>query len=196
MFPLNGKIVRNAYSLMDYGNWVPHSKNDRDDPFIQLLPLTNKQSAHDDFVKVRMGGIDTSGDSSHALLPADQMKHSPISSAEKKKMYEEKILSRWPYIFVGCLAFVLIVIGLIIWRCCVRRKRARAAAKNAKKLNINTSKSTYVESSYPDFGGSGNSYGNSTPMKEMGGHGHHQDQYQQQYNYDQDNYGYYPGKHV
>ena len=36
--------------------------------------------------------------------------------------YEEMILSRWPYIFVGCLAFVLIVSGLIIWRCCCRRR--------------------------------------------------------------------------
>lgn len=177
---------------MDYGNWVPHSKNDRDDPFIQLLPITNKQAAHDDFVKVRMGGVDKTGDSAHALLPADQGQSSPVSSAEKKKMYEEKILSRWPYIFVGCLAFVLIVIGLIIWRCCVRRKRARATAKNAKKLNINTSSSVYVESSYPDFGA--HHGGNSTPMKEM--HGGHQQQQQQQYNYDADNYGYYPGKHV
>lgn len=182
------KTVRNAYALMDYGNWVPHSKNDRDDPFIQLLPLTNKQTAHDDFVKVRMGGVDKSGDSSHALLPADQMKHSPISSAEKKKMYEEKVLSRWPYIFVGCLAFVFIVIGLIIWRCCVRRKRRAAAAKNAKNLGINTAASRNADLSYPDFGGGGNS----TPMQEM----NHQHQHQQKYDYETDPYGYYPGKHV
>ena len=42
--------------------------------------------------------------------------------------YEEKVLSRWPEIFVGCLLFVLIVAGIIVWRCCVRRKR-----RNAKK---------------------------------------------------------------
>ena len=155
-------------------------------------------------------------------VPADQQKHSPVSSAEKKKMYEEKILSRWPYIFIGCLAFVAIVIGLIIWRCCVRRKRARAAAKAAKKLNlslkVNTSSGSGMnaQNSYPDFGGAGNGGGNSTPMKEMsgGGHGYSNDQHyyqqqqpppqyqqqqqqqQQQYNYDADNYGYYPGKHV
>lgn len=47
--------------------------------------------------------------------------------------YEEQVLSRWPEIFVGCLAFVLIVIGIVTWRCCVarRRRRAREAAHAA-----------------------------------------------------------------
>ncbi len=40
------------------------------------------------------------------------------------------VLSRWPYIFVGCLVFVLICIGLITWRCCVARRRRREAAKS------------------------------------------------------------------
>ena len=41
------------------------------------------------------------------------------------------ILSRWPYIFVGCVAFVLIVAGLITWRCCVRRRQRKAAQSAA-----------------------------------------------------------------
>ena len=48
--------------------------------------------------------------------------------------YEEMILSRWPYIFVGCLAFVLIVIGLIVWRCCVARRKKREAKSNSMRL--------------------------------------------------------------
>ena len=51
--------------------------------------------------------------------------------------YEELVLSRWPEIFVGCLAFVLIVIGVITWRCCVRRKR-RQAAQKAASMGLNT----------------------------------------------------------
>lgn len=48
------------------------------------------------------------------------------------------ILSRWPYIFVGCLAFVLIVAGLITWRCCVRRrKRREAKAANMRLPDTN-----------------------------------------------------------
>ncbi|KAH9851502.1 acid protease [Lenzites betulinus] len=120
-------FLRNTYTLLDYGNFMDDTANDRGDPFIQLLPVTNVTGAHADFVQVRLNGVDTTGDSAHALLPADQMQHSPISEAEKKKQYEEYILSRWPYIFVGCLAFVIIVIGLITWRCCVRRRRNREA---------------------------------------------------------------------
>ena len=40
--------------------------------------------------------------------------------------YEEQVLSRWPEIFVGCLGFVLIVAGVVTWRCCVARRRRRA----------------------------------------------------------------------
>ncbi|KAI0755225.1 aspartic peptidase A1 [Daedaleopsis nitida] len=131
-------FMRNTYTLFDYGNFLKHTQNDRGDPFVQLLPLNNAADAHEDFVQVRMGGVDSSGDASHALLPADQMQHSPISAAEKKKQYQEMILSRWPYIFVGCLAFVLICIGLVIWRCCVRRRKQREA-KSARMILPDTS---------------------------------------------------------
>ena len=79
--------MRNTYTLFDYGNFMENTAVDRGDPFIQLLPLTDASAAHKDFVQVRLNGIDTTGDSAHALLPASQMKHSPISEAEKKKQY-------------------------------------------------------------------------------------------------------------
>ncbi|KAI0357462.1 aspartic peptidase A1 [Trametes cingulata] len=127
-------FLRNTYTLLDYGNFMENTASDRGDPYVQLLPITDVNAAHQDFVKVRLNGIDTTNDSAHALLPADQMQHSPISEAEKKKRYEEMILSRWPYIFVGCLAFVLIVAGLITWRCCVHRKKKREAKSAAMRL--------------------------------------------------------------
>jgi hypothetical protein len=47
------------------------------------------------------------------------------------------VLSRWPEIFVGCLAFVMIVIGIITWRCCVARRRRRAReAQQAAAMGI------------------------------------------------------------
>ena len=51
------------------------------------------------------------------------------------------ILSRWPYIFVGCLAFVLIVLGLVIWRCCVRRRRQRELKAARMRLPDTTPRS-------------------------------------------------------
>jgi hypothetical protein len=130
-------FLRNAYALFDYGDWVSEASNDREDPYIQLLSITDKTKAHQEFVQIRMNGVDSSGDTAHALLPADQCKKSPLSPGEKKKQYEEMVLSRWPEIFVGCLAFVVIVIGVITWRCCVRRKR-RLAAKKAASMGLNT----------------------------------------------------------
>ena len=96
------------------------------------MPTTNKDKAHNDFVQARMGGVDVSGDSAHALLPPDQAQKSPIPEEEKKKELQAKILSRWPYIFLGCLIFVLSLIGFGIWKCCQRRRRRRAKKMNAE----------------------------------------------------------------
>lgn len=119
--------VRNAYMLLDFGDWIGES-SDQEHPYIQLASIVNSQSAQQDFVNVRLGGNNTLSSSQWTLLPASEMQHSPISAEEKKKEYQEMILSRWPYIFVGCLLFVLIVVGVIVWKCCCRRK-----AKNASK---------------------------------------------------------------
>jgi P pilus assembly chaperone PapD len=78
--------VRNTYSLFDYGDWVKESSNDRQDPYIQLLSVTNKTQAHQEFVQVRLNGVDTTNSTSQQLLPADQGQKSPISEAEKHKM--------------------------------------------------------------------------------------------------------------
>ncbi|KAI4520714.1 acid protease [Schizophyllum commune Loenen D] len=115
-------FLRNVYTLMDFGDWVPTSSNDRGHPFMQLLSVTDPDSAHQDFVTKRLDGTDTTGDDKWALLPESQKQSSPVSDEEKKKQYQEMILSRWPYILLGCLAFVIIVVGLIIWRCCCRRR--------------------------------------------------------------------------
>jgi hypothetical protein len=98
-----------------------------------MLPLTDPQTAHDDFVKARMDGVDQTGDAKYALLPASQGQSSPESSAEKKAHLAEKVLSRWPYIFVGSFIFFLLIVGYIVWRCCLRkrcaeRKKAKVAA--------------------------------------------------------------------
>lgn len=78
--------MRNTYTLFDYGDWVDDSSNDRQDPYIQLLSVTDKTQAHKDFVQIRLNGIDSTNDTAHALLPASQCQKSPISEAEKKKM--------------------------------------------------------------------------------------------------------------
>lgn len=61
-----------------------------------------------------------------------------LTSSPPFSRYEEWILSRWPDIFVGCLIFVILVTGLIIWRCCVRRRRNAAQAQKAAAMGIST----------------------------------------------------------
>ncbi|TFY75629.1 hypothetical protein EWM64_g8384 [Hericium alpestre] len=80
-------FMRNAYSLIDFGNFVSGTK-DTADPFIQMLPLTDPATAHADFVKARLNGVDTP---SKALLPASQESHSPMSAAEKKQHREGEV---------------------------------------------------------------------------------------------------------
>ncbi|KAJ7704727.1 aspartic peptidase A1 [Mycena olivaceomarginata] len=86
-------FLRNAYTLMNFGDWVEDTSSRSPTP-----------AAHADFVNVRLGGVDTTGSAQYALLPADQQQHSPVSAEEKKKKYEEMILSRWPYILGSSLS--------------------------------------------------------------------------------------------
>lgn len=59
------------------------------------------------------------------------MQHSPVSEEEKKKKYQEMVLSRWPYILLGCLVFTLGTTGYCIWRCCCRKGRKGGDGKFA-----------------------------------------------------------------
>jgi hypothetical protein len=68
------------------------------------------------------------------------MQHSPVSEEEKKKKYQEMILSRWPYIFVGCLVFVCLITGYCIWRCCCRKGRKQGNSKLAGLFKRNGKK--------------------------------------------------------
>jgi hypothetical protein len=92
---------------------------------VQLLSVTDAAKAHQDFVQQRLGGVDSTGAASKALLPVSQMQHSPQTDAEKKAELEGKVLRQWPYILLGGLALVGGTTALIIWRCCCGGRRGR-----------------------------------------------------------------------
>ncbi|OJA17759.1 hypothetical protein AZE42_04864 [Rhizopogon vesiculosus] len=122
-------FLRNTYTLLSYGNFINGGSNSNN-PYVQLLPLTNVESAVNDFIQVRLSGQNLINSSQYALLPASQQQHSPESEAEKKQQYEEEVLSRWPEILVGSLLFLILLVSYCVWRCCCRRKRlAKKAAK-------------------------------------------------------------------
>lgn len=125
--------VRNTYTLIDFGDFVESSSKDRNPPYVQLLSVTDTTKAHDDFVKARLNGVDTTGDPSQALLPVSQGQKSPLADGEKKALLAAKVLSRWPYIMMGCLLLLFGFVGFCVWRFCLRKRiAARRAAKNAK----------------------------------------------------------------
>lgn len=117
--------MRSAYTLLDFGNWIEGSGS-QSTAYIQMTPLVDIASARNDFIQTRLAGVDTISAPQWALLPADQMQHSPISAEEKKQKYQEMVLSRWPYILVGCLVFVILVTALTIWKCCCKRKQKQS----------------------------------------------------------------------
>ncbi|KAF9464127.1 aspartic peptidase domain-containing protein [Collybia nuda] len=126
-------FLRNVYTLLDFGNWIKDKPTDTGHPYIQIASVTNVASARTDFIQTRLGGVDTTGDAKWTLLPKEEMQHSPVSEEEKKKKYQELVLSRWPYILTGCLVFIIIVVGLCIWRCCCR-KGAKKGSKTKKGM--------------------------------------------------------------
>lgn len=149
--------MRNTYTLLDYGNFVDQSNIDQGDPYVQLLPLTNPVTAHADFVKARCNGVDNTGSPSKALLPASQGQHSPESEAEKKEHYEERVISHWPEILAGCLIFITLCVGLIIWRCCCRRDKrccCRRGKGSSGKGAMGKIKGLEAESGFPAQGSS------------------------------------------
>jgi hypothetical protein len=126
---LGMSFLRNAYSLYDFGYWI-NVANEDEHPFMQMLSLTDPQAAQKDFVQVRLDGNSSAlNDPKYSLLAVADMQHSPISDEEKKKRYQEWILSRWPYIFTGCFAFVIIVTSIVIWKCCCQRGKCRCCCK-------------------------------------------------------------------
>lgn len=143
-------VVRNTYTLIDFGNFADDTTTDRNAPFVQLLSITDVNTAHQDFVTARMKGTDQTGDPSQALLPASQGQKSPESKGEKKAELEEKVLSRWPYILMGSLLLFIIMVGLCIWQCCRMRRRSVARKKiddlkGASALQMNPVNTPYKQ---------------------------------------------------
>lgn len=54
--------MRNVYTLFDYGDFVASpnetDQDRREPPYLQLLSLTEPSEAHQEFVSVRLGGVD------------------------------------------------------------------------------------------------------------------------------------------
>lgn len=124
---------------MDFGDFVSDTSTDRSEPFIQLLALTDRATAHADFVKTRLNGIDTTGEPQYALLPTSQGQHSPITLRERELFLEAKHELVW---VLGPVLGGILLVGILGWccfRCCCRKdpsgKRKFVAHRRLHDLN-------------------------------------------------------------
>lgn len=106
--------MRNAYVLINYGDFVEGNANSKQDPYVQMLPLTNNSAqAHADFVKAR-------GNSATWSPKTDQ------TAASRAESWIKSHLG----LVIGIAAGVgLLVLGLIVACCCCsgRSRRGRYA---------------------------------------------------------------------
>lgn len=137
---LSFSLVRNAYLLIKFGDFDDGLTSSATQAYIQLYPITNRATAHADFVNVRMKGVDTSG-LQRPLLPASQGQTSPTSSKSAvgsgnndleqntAQSVENSITpvttSKWFILTMIVLAaFVLLLIGFCLM-CLLRRRRSK-----------------------------------------------------------------------
>ena len=113
-------LVRNAYMLINYGDFVDGSSSKTADPFIQLLPLTtDRAEAHSDFVRVRLRGVDNTGN--FHLLPASVLPPEPTSNSGSDDSFADKIHPYLPYIIGGSVLLgVAALMGIAL---CVSKSR-------------------------------------------------------------------------
>ncbi|EJD00455.1 acid protease [Fomitiporia mediterranea MF3/22] len=130
-------FLRNAYLLINFGDFVDGSNTSVADPYIQLLSVTGPAAAHKDFVNARLGGLDKTG-SQPALLPESEAKHSPQTKADANtsslSRSHRKVNNRikGPY-YKSCHFITVSVVGVLLLAAVVffifsrfraRRKRA------------------------------------------------------------------------
>ena len=117
--------MRNAYILINFGDFVDGALAKVGDPYIQLLPLTDPAEAHRDFVQARLGGVDDAG--SLHLLPVIPDTSSGDDDSDDSGSGEDWVHKYLPYIIAGSVTAGVLVLALIVgasWRAS-RRTRYR-----------------------------------------------------------------------
>lgn len=119
-------FLRNAYILINYGDFVDGSSSKTGNPYIQLLPLTaDLTEAHSDFVQARLMGVDNTGN--FKLLPASVLPPDTDSNNNSSdESFADKVHPYLPYIIAGgALLGMAALIGIALCLAKSRRRRYR-----------------------------------------------------------------------
>ena len=131
-------LVRNAYLLINFGDFVDGSTSNTAAPYIQLLSTTTPSDAHADFVRTRLGGVDTTA-SQAPLVPPDQAQHSPPVSNPNTNYVKNKVnnaatdvkdffaKSVWFIVLAAVIGALVLagIAGCVFWLCRRRRSKVR-----------------------------------------------------------------------
>ena len=129
-------LVRNSYLLVNFGDFIDGKQDKVANPYVQLLPTTELVEAHNDFVQIRLKGVDTTGgqtflDNFTPSGPPD-VKQSNNSSGFSGWLARHKTI----LIAVGAsLGGVLLLLFTVL--CCCRRRRSNVREKNGRKVRFN-----------------------------------------------------------
>ncbi|KAI0067567.1 acid protease [Artomyces pyxidatus] len=113
-------FLRNAYLLINFGDFLDGT-NATAPPFVQLLALTNDTAlAHRDFVNVRLGGVDRTGDQHTQAAPAS-------SSGDGQSFFTRHRSA----VLIGAAVgggVLLLIAGCVVLKVVRRRRRQRQGA--------------------------------------------------------------------
>jgi hypothetical protein len=147
--------VRNAYLLVNYGDFVDGGKSTAA-PYIQLLSITNDTAAaHQDFVKVRLGGNDSTTDKSKG------------GSSSTTKLNIKRIA-----IIAGAAGLGVLALLFGLCFCCVRRRGVQKATtggvmgfggRTYQPLHEPAPNAAYETHALPNLGYTGGQYGQAPP---------------------------------
>ncbi|KIY63915.1 acid protease [Cylindrobasidium torrendii FP15055 ss-10] len=129
-------FLRNTYTLFDYGDFIDDEAN-QGDPYIQLLSITDPAEAHVDFVNVRLGGNDTTGN--QTLKPAQAL-DTPSSSWSRGAIIGTSI---------GVFAVLCLFAAAITWWC--RRRRYVPVRTHRSRDSVDASTLPQTPSAYFDY---------------------------------------------
>lgn len=126
--------VRSAYMLVNFGDFIDGKQDKVADPYVQLLPTTDDLTeAHNDFVQVRLKGIDSTKDQSllDTFTPSGppDVGTSNSSGGFSNWLYKHKTI----LIAVGASLGGLLLISIVALCCCRRRRKAGFREKGGKK---------------------------------------------------------------
>lgn len=115
-------FLRNAYMLVNYGNFIDGMASQTADPFLQLLPLTTDLAdAHADFVRVRLNGVDNTSNQTLLDIITASGPPDPKYTGNSNNGFVATF-NRHKWVFIGAIIGVAVLLtGIIIAICCCRQ---------------------------------------------------------------------------